>query len=100
MDEYDVLIDDLDMEESVDLTKEELQRIFNKRLSEQWSPKDCKDGIELDLKPEWKKVLAEDGTVLWDYQKLGWKVMQYRQGRRDGTAREWISFVNPKFKNK
>ena len=26
--------------------------------------------IEIDVQPEWKKILREDGSILWDYHKV------------------------------
>jgi len=93
MEDYEVFIEDYKEE----ITKKELIIIINERLSRRWSSAEMESGVEIDVEDEWKRILREDGSILWDYQKLGWKAMQYQRQRNDGTVREWLSFKNPNF---
>jgi len=97
--DYKVFIEDLILPPQ-DVTKEQLIQIINKKLRKKWTDKDYKNGVEIDIQPEWKKTLAEDSSTIWDYEKVGWKVMQYRKGREPGPFREWINFKNTKYKGK
>ena len=98
--DYEVLIEDLEVPEK-DLTKEELIRVINKRLSKNWSATNHKDGIDMDVEPEWKNILRNDGSILWEYTKLGWKAMQYQQRDQKGNIkREWLNFKSLNYKGK
>ena len=98
--DYKVLIEDLEVPEK-DLTKEELIRVINKKLSKNWSVTNNKDGIDMDVEPEWKNVLRNDGSILWEYTKLGWKAMQYQQRDQKGNVkREWLNFKSLNYKGK
>ena len=93
--DYTVLIEDMeDLETSKkEITKLELIQILNKRLGKKWTSKDWSNGIDIDIRPEWKKILREDGSILWEYTKLGWKAMHYqRQDQKGNIKREWLSF--------
>jgi len=97
--DYKVLIEDLEVPKQ-DLTKAELTGIINKKLSKNWSITNNQDGIDIEIEPEWKNILINDGSFLWEYTKLGWKAMQYQQNRNDGTVREWLNFKNLNYKVK
>ena len=93
--DYTVLIEDMeDLETSEkEITKFELIQIINKKLGKNWTSKDWSNGIDIEVLPEWKKILREDGSILWEYTKLGWKAMQYQQRDQKGNIkREWLSF--------
>ena len=98
--DYELLIDDWDPPKK-DVTKSELIKIINERLSKRWTASEYSKGIEMDVQPEWKKILREDGSTLWEYTKLGWKAMQYQQCDQKGKIkREWLSFKNLDYKGK
>jgi len=101
--DYTVLIEDMeDLEISEkEITKFELIQIINKRLGKRWTSEDWSNGIEIAVQPEWKKILREDGTILWEYTKLGWKAMHYQHRDQKGKIkREWLSFKSSKNKGK
>ena len=93
MDDYDVYIDDLFVEDNP-ITKEKMIKILNKEIRAKSSLVDNDKGIELDVLPEWEKILLEDGSILRSYEKLGWRVMWYKQGYRTKPTRSWLSFRN------
>ena len=57
--DYELLIDDWEPPIK-DVTKLELIKIINKRLSKRWTANEYSNGIEMDIQPEWKKILRED----------------------------------------
>ena len=93
MNEYEVFIEDLVCPEETDIKRGDLIKIINKELGKGWARE-----TKIEVKPEWKKILREDGSILWSYQKLGWKAMHYQQQKSDGSCYEWLSFKNPKYK--
>ena len=98
--DYKVLIEDLEVPEK-DITKSELIGIINKKLSKDWKVTNSNDGVDLEVEPEWEKLLREDGSILWEYTKLGWKAMQYQQRDQKGNIkREWLSFKSLNYKGK
>ena len=98
--DYKVLIEDLE-DSPKDITRSQLITIINEKMSSQWTSRDYAGTIEIDVRPEWKKILREDGSILWEYTKLGWKAMQYRQtDQQEKIKREWLSFKNTKYKGK
>ena len=98
--DYRVLIEDLEVPEK-DLTKTELIGVINKEISKGWSAKSSKDAIEIEVKPEWKNILREDGSILYEYAQLGWKAMHYQQRDPKGNIkREWLSFKSLNYKGK
>jgi len=80
------------------ITREQMIKIFNKKIKENKWDANTPKGIEIDVKPEWKELLQKDGSIFWEYEKLGWKVMWYNQGYRTKRPRSWISFKNAKYK--
>ena len=95
MDDYDVFIDDFDIDVEYNATKGEVMKILNERLACQWTSRESKEGMEIDVEPEWKHVLMHDGSILWAYQKMGWRVMWYQQEFATKPPRSWLSFRNP-----
>jgi len=95
MDDYEVFIEDLVYPEETDINKDDLIKIINKELRKRSASE-----IKIEIKPEWKKILREDGSILWGYQELGWKAMHYQQKKNDGSCYEWLSFKNPNYKGK
>ena len=90
--EYEVFIDDWEPPRP-QVTRAELITIINKKLSKKWTDKDWSQGISIDVQPEWKKLLSEDGSILWEYTKLGWKAMHYNKTTQDGEViRDWLNF--------
>ena len=98
--DYELLIDDWEVP-TKDVTKLELIKIINERISKRWTAKQYSDGIEMDVQPEWEKILREDGSILWEYTKLGWKAIQYQQADQKGNVkRRWLYFKNLNYKGK
>ena len=95
--DYDLIIEDLESPEPKDVTKPQLIKILNERLSKSWIYKSHSGEIEIDVKPEWKKILENDGSIIEEYRKLGWEVWHYILGE-DGCHRRWLSFKNPNYK--
>lgn len=77
-----------------------IQNHFNKILTEKWSHSDHVNGKEIDLSPEWCEAIAEDGSIYWDYEKIGWRVMQYCRKRKNERDRNWACFTNPNYKKR
>ena len=97
--DYDITIEDIEIPERKQATKPQLMKIFNDRLSKSWTSQDRRGGVDIEVKPEWKKILREDGSITWDYQKLGWEVFHYQKTNNKGDViREWLSFKHPNFK--
>jgi len=96
--DYKVLIDDLELEDLTPITKSNLIEIFNGAIKVNPTAANTKSGVEIDVKPNWKQLLQDDGSILRDYEKIGWRVMWYRQKYSNGSVREWLSFRNPKYK--
>jgi len=98
--DYEVFIEDM-KDSPKDTTKSQLITIINEKISSQWTSRDYRGTIEIDIRPEWKKILREDGSILWEYTKLGWKAMHYQQCDQKGKIkRNWLSFKNTKYKGK
>ena len=98
--DYKVLIEDLEVPEK-DLTKAELIGIINKKISKGWNKTANKDGIDIEVEPEWKNILINDGSILWEYTKLGWKAMHYQQRDQKGKIkRDWLNFKSLNYKGK
>ena len=98
--DYELLIEDLELP-TKDLTKSELIKIINERLSKRWTEDEYSNGREIDIQPEWKNILRDDGSVLWEYTKIGWKAMQYQQTDQKGNVkRQWLNFKNLDYKGK
>ena len=99
-DDYEILIDDFDVPEPK-ITKFQLIEIINKHLGKQWTANDFTHGVDVDVKPEWKQLLRDDGSILWEYTKLGWKAMHYQRTDQKGNiVREWLSFKSLNKKGK
>ena len=51
--------------------------------------------MEIDVPDAWVEVLQNDAAILYDYGKVGWKVMWYQthsEGPGEGDLiRSWIS---------
>jgi hypothetical protein len=90
--DYTIVIDDLPP------TRTQMITILNKRIRGKRLGADTPKGIEIDVKPEWKDILQKDGSILWEYEKLGWRVMWYNQNYRTKPTRSWLSFRNAQYK--
>ena len=94
--EYEVFIDDWNPPKPP-VTRLELITIINKRLSKKWTDEDWSQGISIEVQPEWQKILREDGSILWEYTKLGWKAMHYKKTTQEGeVVRDWLNFKSLK----
>ena len=97
-DDYKVVIEDM---EPRSISKPQLIMIINEKISTQWTHRTRASTIEIDVQPEWKKILREDGSILWDYHKLGWKAMHYQKKEQNGSVnRDWLSFKFLNYKGK
>jgi len=92
--DYTIVIDDMPP------TRVQMITILNKKIRENKWDANTSKGIEIDVKPEWEEILQKDGSILWEYEKLGWKVMWYNQKYRTKPTRSWLSFKNAKYKGK
>ena len=88
--DYTVVIDNMPPNRTQMIT------ILNKNIKENRWKANTPNGIEIDVKPEWKELLQKDGSIFWGYEKLGWKVMWYNQEYRTKPNRSWLSFKNAK----
>ena len=88
-DEYKIIIEDMPP------TREDIIRKINKIIRENKFEANTPKGIEIDVPPEWKDILQNNGSILWEYEKIGWRVMWYNQGFRNKPTRSWLSFRNP-----
>lgn len=105
--DYEVLIDDLDVEladldEPASLwTKASIQQAINRAIRERPEDTRTPKGLELEVSQEWRDILSADGSILWDYKKLGWKVMWYNTHSlgpgRGKLLRSWLSFRDQNF---
>jgi hypothetical protein len=94
MDDYDVYIEDLFVED-LKPTKLEMRKIINEAIRNDRAATRTTKGLEIDVKDAWVDVLQSDGSILYDYQKMGWKIMWYNthsDGPAQGTLiRSWLS---------
>jgi len=90
--DYTIVIDDMPP------TRAQMITILNKKIKENKWDANTPKGIQIDVKPEWKELLQKDGSIFWEYEKLGWKVMWYNQKYRTKPTRSWLSFKNAKYK--
>ena len=99
-DDYEVIIEDLEIGDVIlDVTKNELIEILNKKLSRGWTAGEREDGLDIPVESEWENILKEDGSILYEYTKLGWKVSHMQQKKQDGSIRrQWLSFKNLNYK--
>jgi len=80
---------------TLDVDKNELIEILNKKLSRSWTTGEREDGLDIPVESEWENILKEDGSILYEYTKLGWKVSHMKQKKQDGSIRrQWLSFKN------
>jgi len=94
--DYEVFIDDWEPPKA-DVSKTQLIAIINKKLSKKWTDEDWSKGISIEVQAEWKKLLREDGSILWEYTKLGWKAMHYKKTNQEGeVVRDWLNFKSLK----
>lgn len=90
--DYTLIIEDMPP------TRAQMIKIFNKKIKEnKWKAK-TPGGIQIDVKPEWKDLLQKDGSIFWDYEKLGWKVMWYNQRYSTKPTRSWLTFKDANYK--
>ena len=77
-----------------------IQNAFNKVLKKAWTFEDYQQGKEVELCNEWVVAIAQDASIFYDYEKLGWKVMQYQQQFSNGFIRQWVNFKNSNYKKR
>jgi hypothetical protein len=92
--DYKLIIEDMPP------TRAQMITILNEHIRENKRDANKSGGIQIDVKPEWKELLQKDGSIFWDYEKLGWKVMWYNQKYSTKPARSWLSFKNAKNKRR
>ena len=79
-------------------TRAQMITILNTQIRENKRDANKPGGIQIDVKPEWEDLLQKDGSIFFDYEKLGWKVMWYNQKYSTKPTRSWLSFRNEKYK--
>mgnify|MGYP005998357233 CR=1 FL=1 len=93
-DEYDVLIDDLFMDETTP-TAQDIRQAINKKIRSNRAATKTAKGLEIDVPDSWVDVLQNDAAILYDYGAVGWKVMWYQthsEGPGEGDLiRSWLS---------
>jgi len=100
-DEYEVLIEDLNPpkkhgKKNIEVSKAIIQRVINENLKNNLLETQKSKGHEIDVTEEWTDLLQKDGSILRDYEDIGWKIMWYNihslgPGRGD-LVRSWLSF--------
>ena len=89
VDDYDLLIEDYKP------TRKEIIKIINKAIKSDRTATKTLKGLEIDVPDAWVEVLQNDAAILYDYGKVGWKVMWYQthsEGPGEGDLiRSWIS---------
>ena len=88
-DDYEVLIEDYKP------SRKEIIKIINDTIKSDRPATRTAKGLEIDVPDSWVEVLQNDAAILYDYGKVGWKVMWY-QKHSDGPGegdliRSWIS---------
>lgn len=106
-DDYEILIDDLHLEETnttkeaTRSVKEAIQRTINESLRAEPQQTRTPSGLEIDVPDHWAEILLKDGSILLDYEKMGWKVIWYNihsLGPATGDLiRSWLSFRDRNF---
>ena len=98
-DEYEVLIEDLNPPKkhgkgNIEVSKATIQRVINEDLKNNLLETQKSSGLEIDVAEGWRDVLDKDGSILRDYENIGWKVMWYITRSNAGKGdliRSWIS---------
>ena len=89
VDDYDLLIEDYKP------TRKEIIKIINNAIKSDRAATKTSKGLEIDVPDAWVEVLQNDAAILYDYGKVGWKVMWYQthsEGPGEGDLiRSWIS---------
>jgi len=96
--DYSVLIEDIMEDKPKLITKARLIKIFNNKISLNRNLANTPKGIEIDVHPAWEEILQTDGSILWEYEKIGWRVMWYKESYATKPPRSWLSFRNAKYK--
>ena len=81
--------------------KEEIVSEINMTLRENMNLSRTNKGIRLDIPQEWNDLLLKDGSILREYEKIGWKVRWF-QTHSEGPARgkllkNWLNFWSEDF---
>jgi hypothetical protein len=89
VDDYDLLIEDYKP------NRKEIIKIINNAIKSDRAATKTPKGLEIEVPDSWVDVLQNDAAILYDYGKVGWKVMWY-QKHTDGPGegdliRSWIS---------
>jgi len=89
IDDYELLIEDYKP------TRKEIIKIINNAIKADRAATKTTKGLEIEVPDSWVEVLQNDAAILYDYGKVGWKVMWY-QTHSDGPGegdliRSWIS---------
>jgi len=98
MDDYELFISDYKP------TKAEIRREINQKIKKNRQATKTPKGLEIEVSPEWEKILNNDAAILYDYEKHGWKIMWYNR-HSDGPAqgkllRSWLSIKDKRFVTK
>ena len=90
--DYELFIDDYIPD------KNEIRRIINHTIENDLPATRTSNGLEIDVPSEWTDILNSDASILYDYEKAGWKVMWYNKHSlgpaRGKLLRSWLSIKN------
>jgi len=89
IDDYELLIEDYKP------NRKEIIKKLNEAIKSDRAATKTAKGLEIEVPDSWVDVLQNDAAILYDYGKVGWKVMWYQihsEGPGEGDLiRSWIS---------
>tara|TARA_R110002020_G_scaffold595_1_gene3033 strand:+ start:679 stop:987 length:309 start_codon:yes stop_codon:yes gene_type:complete len=89
IDDYELLIEDYKP------SRKEIIKKLNEAIKSDRPATKTAKGLEIEVPDSWVDVLQNDAAILYDYGKVGWKVMWYQihtEGPGEGDlVRSWIS---------
>jgi len=97
-DDYELFIDDYKPD------KNEIRRVINHTIENDLPATRTSNGLEIEVLSTWTDVLNNDASILYDYEKTGWKVMWYNRhsgGPSQGKLlRSWLSIRDTRYLSK
>ena len=89
IDDYELLIEDYKP------SRKEIIKKLNEAIKSDRPATKTAKGLEIEVPDSWVDVLQNDAAILYDYGKVGWKVMWYQihtEGPGEGDlVRSWLS---------
>ena len=96
--DYGIIISDYDKP----VTRAAIVLEINKIIKRDMHLSNSDEGIEIDVDPGWDKMLNEDPSIFYDYEKAGWKVIWlniHSNGPGKGKLkRSWLKITEQKNK--